>query len=46
MEEGTTLCDFFILVLCEGNVFFVIMVHGVWKSWCIIVVVPYPALGD
>lgn len=33
MEEATTSCDFFILVLYERNVFFVIMVCGVKSQY-------------
>lgn len=43
LEEATS-CDFFILVLCERNAFFVIMVHEVWKVK--LLVVPYPDFSD
>lgn len=45
LEAATTLCNFFIQLLCERNVFSVIMVCGVCYSQCILVVVLYPAVG-
>lgn len=44
MEEATTLCGFFILVLYERGVFFVITIHGVRKDRVYTLVVQYSSL--